>query len=191
MSRPLRYHPLLVALHWALAVLIVAALAIGAFWLAPTPNSDPGKLVVLEFHMAGGMLILALMIIRLLMLGLTSRPMPAKMGRPLPDRLAPIVHYGFYVLVVLMAATGLSTSILAGLNRSVFQRTGEALPSSFAAYPTFIAHSYLAAVLAAFIVLHLLAVLYHQFVRKDRLLKRMFFGRRPPEAISPSPRVAD
>ena len=33
-----RYHPLLVMLHWLLAVLIIAALAIGFFWLAGMPE---------------------------------------------------------------------------------------------------------------------------------------------------------
>jgi hypothetical protein len=32
--------------------------------------------------------------------------------------------------------TGVATAILAGLNRSVFQGTGELLPPDFAAFPT-------------------------------------------------------
>ena len=59
-----RYHPPLVTLHWVLAVLIVAALAIGFLGLAATPNSDPQTIGVLRVHMAGGMLILVLMGIR-------------------------------------------------------------------------------------------------------------------------------
>jgi cytochrome b561 len=51
-------------LDWVLAVLIVAALAIGFFGLAPTPNADPQKIDILRLHMAGGMLILVLMGIR-------------------------------------------------------------------------------------------------------------------------------
>jgi cytochrome b561 len=37
---------------------------------------------------------------------------------------------------------------------------------------------YLAVLLVGCIVLHVLAALYHQFVRKDRLFRRMWFGRR-------------
>jgi cytochrome b561 len=53
-------------------------------------------------------------------------------------------------------------------------------PSSSAGefYPTFVAHGYLALLLVGCIVLHVLAALYHQFVRKDRLFRRMWFGRR-------------
>ena len=68
-----RYHPLVVTLHWVLAVLIVAALAIGFVGLAPPPNSDPRKIAVLRVHMAGGMLILVLMGIRFIVRMCTSR----------------------------------------------------------------------------------------------------------------------
>jgi cytochrome b561 len=53
MKQVSRYHPLLVTLHWVLAVLIIAALAVGFFRLAATPNSDPQKIGVLRVHMAG------------------------------------------------------------------------------------------------------------------------------------------
>src|SRR6266850_709039 len=101
MKQMSRYHPLVVTLHWVLAVLIVAALAIGFFGLAPTSNSDPQKIGVLRVHMAGGMLILVLMGIRFVVRRWTSRPADATTGYPLLDRIAPISHYGFYVLVLL------------------------------------------------------------------------------------------
>jgi len=185
MKQVARYHPLLVALHWLLAFLIIAALFAGFFLLAAMPNSDPQKIRVLLVHMAAGMTILALMVVRFIVRMLTSRPAPATTGHPLPDRIAPITHYGFYVLVLLMVGTGYATAILAGLNRIVFQGSGEPLPESFAAYPTFIAHGYIALLLAGFIVLHVLAALYHQFIRKDRLFRRMWFGRRAAKAAVP------
>jgi len=178
-----RYHPLLVTLHWLLAVLIVGALILGFFVLAAMPNSDPQKLGLLLAHMAGGMLILGLMVIRLIVRILTSKPASATTGSPLLDRIAPITHYGFYLLVLLMVATGFATAIRAGLNRIVFQGSGEPLPESFTVYRPFVAHGYLAALLAAFIALHVLAAFYHQFVRKDGLFRRMWFGRR---ALNPS-----
>ena len=52
MQRVIRYHPILVVLHWLLAALIIAALCIGFLYLAATPNSDPGKIPVLRLHMA-------------------------------------------------------------------------------------------------------------------------------------------
>jgi cytochrome b561 len=181
-----RYHPLLVALHWLLAVLIIAMLCVGFFKLATMPNNDPGKIGILLIHMSLGMSILALMAIRLIVRLATARPAAAATGHPLLDRIAPVTHYGFYVLVFLMAATGLATAILAGLNRSVFQGTGEPLPPSFAAYPSFVAHYFVALLLAGLIVLHLAAALYHQFLLKDRLFRRIWFGRRASDPAASS-----
>src|SRR3984893_102028 len=162
-----RYHPLLVALHWLLAVLIIAMLCAGFFLLAPMPNIDPQKIGILLVHMSLGMLILGLAVIRFIVRIATATPADATTGHTALDRSARLAHYGFYLLVVLMAGTGLATAILAGLNRSVFQKTGEALPATFDAYPTFTAHSFFALILTALIVVHVPAALYHQFGRRD------------------------
>ncbi len=51
-----RYHPVLVTLHWALALLIIVALAGGALKMAPMANTNPMKLEALRVHMTGGIL---------------------------------------------------------------------------------------------------------------------------------------
>jgi cytochrome b561 len=186
MKQVSRYHPLLVALHWVLAFLIIAQVTVGFAGLAAMPNSDPQKIGLLAVHMAGGALILALMVIRFIVRMGTSRPANATTGYPLLDRIAPIFHYGFYVLVLLMVGTGFATAILSGLNIIVFGPPGAALPATLTIYPTFIAHAVLATILASFIVLHVLAALYHQFVRRDGLFQRMFFGQRVPEHVAPA-----
>ncbi|MEO8152014.1 MAG: cytochrome b/b6 domain-containing protein [Rhizobacter sp.] len=173
-----RYHPLLVALHWLIALLILVALGVGFFLLAPTPNTDPQKIATLKGHMAGGMLVLALMVIRFIVRLVTAKPPLATTGHPRLDRLAPLAHYGLYVLVIAMAGTGYATGLLAGLPDIVFAGSGAPLPATFMTYPTRVAHGYIAALLVAFIALHVLAALYHQFVKKDSLLRRMWFGQR-------------
>lgn len=189
MKQVSRYHPLLATLHWLLAFLIIAALSSGFFWLAATPNADPQKIGVLRVHMAGGMLIFVLMGIRLIIRMGTSRPAGATTGYPLLDRIVPISHYGFYVLILLMAGTGYTTAILAGLPEIVFGGSGAPLPPTFLTFPTRVAHGYIAALLVGFIILHVLAAFYHQFVRKDELFRRMFFGRRLlPSELKERPR---
>ncbi len=173
-----RYHPLLVTLHWVLAVLIIAELTLGFFGLAATPNSDPRKIGVLQAHMAGGVLILALMVMRFIVRVRTSRPADATTGYPLLDRIAPISHYGFYILVLLMVGTGFATAIIAGLGEIVFGPSGTPLPLTLTIYPTFVAHVFFAMLLVGFVILHVLAAFYHQFVRNDGLFRRMSFGRR-------------
>src|ERR1700730_7391952 len=92
-----RYHPLLVALHWLLAVLIVAALALGALVMVKIPNSDPMKLEALRSHMSGGVLILLLMLVRLLVRTRTTHPAPASAGTPLLNKLGWASHRVVYV----------------------------------------------------------------------------------------------
>ena len=172
-----RYHPLLVTLHWLLAVLTVVQLAVGYFVLAATPNADPTKLGILKGHLIVGAVIFVLMLIRFIVRLASARPAPATTGYPALDRLAPITHYGFYLLVLLMVTSGFATAIMAGIGPVLFGHTGH-LPPTFSVYPPRVAHGYLAVLLAALILLHVVAALYHQFGRRDRLFRRMWFGAR-------------
>jgi cytochrome b561 len=170
-----RYQPVLVALHWLIALLIIGLLCLGFFVLANMPNSDPRKLDILVWHMTGGMVVLVLMIPRLIIRIRSARPAAATTGSPLLDRLAPIAHNSLYVIVFLMIATGWTTG---GLISGVFAPNGGSLPDTFAVFPTFRAHAVLAALLAVLIAGHIAAALYHQWVLKDGLLRRMWFGER-------------
>ena len=60
----------------------------------------------------------------------------------------------------------------------MFAGSGAPLPKSFAAYPTWVAHFWLATLLAGFVALHVGAAFYHQLVQRDGLLQRMGFGAR-------------
>jgi cytochrome b561 len=91
------------------------------------------------------------------------------------DRLASIAHASLYVIVFLMIATGWTTGWLIS---GVFQPDGGPLPDNFAVFPTFQAHAALATLLAILIAAHIAAALYHQFVLKDGLFRRMWFGER-------------
>jgi cytochrome b561 len=173
-----RYHPVIALLHWVLAVLIIGALILGYFRIAPMANADPQKIGLLRLHMAGGIAILVLMMVRYIFRLLTAKPPAAVSGHPTLDRLAVLAHYAFYVLILLMTATGLITSIVSGLNLIVFGGSGDPLPPSLMIYPTRVAHGYLAAALAALIGLHVVAALYHQLFLRDGLFQRVWFRRR-------------
>ena len=78
-----RYHPVIALLHWVLAILIIGILMLGYFRIAPMVNSDPQKIGLLRLHMAGGMMIFALMAVRFLLRLFTTKP-PA--AQPLAQR---------------------------------------------------------------------------------------------------------
>lgn len=173
-----RYHPLLVVLHWLLALMIIGGLIMGTNVLAATPNDDPFKLLSLRMHMGMGIAILVLMLIRLATRLFTAKPPHADIGNALANRLGIAAHWLFYILVIAMCASGLATANMAGLPEIVFGGSGAPLPVDFSAYPPRKAHGVLATVLTLLILGHVGAGLWHQYVRKDRLFGRMWFGDR-------------
>ncbi len=173
-----RYHPLLVTLHWLLALMIIGGLFMGTFVLAATPNDDPFKMTSLMMHMSMGILILVLMVIRLVVRLATAKPPHADIGNALLNKGAVAAHWLFYFLVIAMCASGLATANIAGLPAIVFGGSGEPLPADFNDIAPRAAHGAIATLLGLLILAHVAAGLYHQFVRKDGLFGRMWFGKR-------------
>ncbi|MEW8626652.1 MAG: cytochrome b/b6 domain-containing protein [Candidatus Thiodiazotropha sp.] len=173
-----RYHSFLITLHWLLAVLILMGLTMGANVLSSTPNDVPEKLLYLRIHMSMGMLILVLMVIRLTVRVFSEKPVAADIGHSFLNKLGVATHYLLYLVTILLAASGLATANLAGLPEIVFGGSAAPLPATFDAFPPRIAHGLLAVVLLILVAGHVMASLYHQFVRKDGLFSRMWFGPR-------------
>ncbi len=173
-----RYHPALVALHWVTMLLLFAALLGGSLNMAPMANSDPQKLEVLRLHMIIGNVILALMVLRLVIRLRSEHPPSVNTGNPLQNKVAGLVHIGLYLLVFAMIASGWATALAADLPAILFGGSGAALPEDFYEFAPRMVHRIVFVLLSLLIVLHIVAVLYHQLVQKDHLLSRMWFGHR-------------
>lgn len=173
-SLPARYHPIHVALHWLIAILVIGAIAIGMLYL-DSPNT-PEKIPYLQLHTLWGFILFALMVARLVTRFVFKRPAPATTGNAFLDRTAGIVHLLLYLLVLGMLASGLGMSMQANL-MAVYQGQAE-LPADFRVFPPRIGHGLTYSVLFIVILLHIGAALYHQFIRQDNLLGRMWFGKR-------------
>jgi cytochrome b561 len=175
-----RHHPALVALHWLLALMLMVALAMGTFVLSGIPMESPEKIGALRGHMVVGVLIGFLMLVRLVVRLRTRHqlaPSPSS-GNPLLDALGTFVHLGLYALVFAMAASGMATALLTGLPDIVFGGSGGAVPANLATVAPRIAHGWIAKGIAALVVLHVLGAVFHQVVRKDGLMARMWWGPR-------------
>jgi cytochrome b561 len=179
-----RYHPLLVALHWLMALMIPVALAAGGLVLANMPPDSPDKVAGLGGHMIFGTAIGVLLILRLVTRARSTHPPPAETGNAPLDRVGRWTHLGFYGLIAGMVLTGLATALGAGLVPIVYGGAAETLPPDLGTMPTRIAHGLIAAVLVALIALHVVVALYHHFMLKDGLLRRMWFGTRSAGAAS-------
>lgn len=173
-----RYHPLLVALHWLMALLILVALAAGGLVLANMPADSADKVAGLGGHMAFGMAIGLLLILRLITRTQSAHPPHAQTGNAMLDRLGRWTHLGFYALIAGMVLTGMATAFGAGLFPIVYGGAAETLPPELATLPQRAAHGIIATLLVALIALHIAAALYHQIILKDGLLRRMWFGKR-------------
>ena len=172
-----RYHPVLVALHWILALLVLADLTVGTAVVRHVPNDLPRKVDVLRMHAIGGTLILTLTLVRLGVRALSSKPARASADAQWLDRLAWLSHWSLYVAVLGIALSGLAMGMQAHLPDIVFMRQGR-LPDSFWIYPMRYVHLFFSRLLMALIALHVAGALYHTFILRDRLLARMGFGKR-------------
>jgi cytochrome b561 len=174
-ARVARYHPLLVALHWLIAVLIIGNLAAGKLLLESLSDSDPAKLEVLRLHMLGGLTILLLLVGRLVTRFATAKPDPAHASRPL-GWLAAASHLGLYLASLAMAVTGLGMAQLAGLF-PLLEGKPVTLPTDWSAIGPHAGHELFSGVLIGLIALHFAGAVYHM-VKRDGVAKRMWFGKR-------------
>ncbi|QQR39157.1 cytochrome b [Devosia rhizoryzae] len=162
-----RYGNMAVVIHWLSALAVILMLMSG---LAMGNNDD---LVprVLPFHLILGIVVGVLTLFRVLWwLVFDKHPEPADPVNSLQNRLAQVVHLGLYVAILVMVASGIATVALTGAAPAIFG--GGALPD-FEDVAPFMTHSLLSRLLIVLAIGHIGAALFHQFVRRDGLIRRM------------------
>lgn len=171
------YHSLQKLFHWGMALMIVALLIVG--YVMHGMETSPEKFQLYALHKATGFMVLALVVPRLLArLGLGVPPLPGHM--PAWQRhAANLSHWGLYVLMVLMPLSGWLMSSSAGFPVSVYGWF--VLPDPVGVdedLSEFMeeVHEWLAIALIGLISAHALAALFHHFVQKDAVLRRMLPG---------------
>ena len=172
-----KYHPLFVLIHWVVAFAIANLLLRGALIMRYIPNTDPEKIDGLRAHMYAGTLVLTLMLIRLVVRRKTQLPPRATARNRSLDWLAKASHRVLYVLVLGQALSGLYMAVQTGLPDVLILGRGT-LPEDFWVFSIRSVHYLVSRLLMATVALHITGALYHTFVLKDGLLRRMSFGRR-------------
>lgn len=178
-----RYHALVVATHWLVALLVIGNLSAGALLLEAMPNDAPQKAGLLRLHLATGLSILVLMGVRLLARFTTKAP-PSPHEKPVLRWVARLNHWALYLIIFAMLSTGLGMAQMAELF-PLLEGARVELPESFADLPPHAGHVLFSSVLLALVALHVAAVGYHH-ARGEKLLARMWFGARKgsdPERI--------
>ncbi len=171
-STATRYGAVAIAIHWISALVILAALAGG---LIMDRTEEAGLVrTILPVHMTLGVAALLLTLFRIgWWIWGDKRPEPAP-GQPAAQEWAArLVHGLLYLVVLILVASGIATVALSGAIPALL--TGEALPEFSGLLPR-TAHGLAGRVLLVLLVAHIGAALYHQFIRRDRLLARMGLG---------------
>ncbi|KZK91693.1 cytochrome b561 [Pseudovibrio sp. W64] len=173
-----RYHPALVALHWILALMIFMALVVGGPMMAAMESTDPQKLTGMTGHIIWGMTIGVLILLRLIIRFVTTKPAKADTGKAALNTAAGLTHWAMYALVAGMVLSGLVMAYNADLFAITLGGSGAPLPADLTVYPARVAHGVIANVLTALLVLHIVGWAFHQFILRDNLISRMWFGKR-------------
>ncbi|MCK8784028.1 cytochrome b [Roseomonas sp. NAR14] len=177
-----RFTPAQRALHWAMALCILAMLFIGVGMVS---TIRPIYLVMVAIHRPLGIAILVLALVRLLLRWRHGAP-PLPAGMPEAMKLAArLSHYAFYALMLALPLLGWAMLSAAGYPATMVG--GWALPPIMPRSATLHsvlwgAHHYLALAFFALILLHFAAALYHALVRRDGVFEAMAPGGLPGHA---------
>ena len=173
LSSDQRYNGLIRALHWLVLLGVIVALLTMEFEDIYAKGT-PGRLFLRSTHYVAGFSVLILMTIRLLARSMLSAPSPVP-GSPWMQKIAHLTHLALYGLIIAMPIFGLATVLLAGRPIDLY---GFVLVSPFAMDRALSSalkeiHEIGATFVYILVGLHAAAALWHQFVLKDNIFKRI------------------
>ncbi|QND60601.1 cytochrome b [Mesorhizobium huakuii] len=170
------------AIHWLVFLLVIGLY--GLTYVADIfPRGDPGRAFVWWLHISFGLLLFTLVVIRIgLRLALGTPGLPLEMSQ-LERWMAKIAHLLLYALLVAIPVLGILLTWYRGDALSFFGVfTIPAPVSADRATAGFIRelHSLCANLILILAGLHAAAALWHHYVWKDDVLKRMLPGTSGP-----------
>lgn len=177
MSTPSHFNLIARILHWTMALLILTMLFVGVGMV----SSVSQRPWLVDLHRPVGIAILLLVIVRLA--NRLLRPTPP-LPVDLPRWQATAAHASHWLLYALMFAMPLiGWSMLSAGGYPVVMFGGFQLPPIAPHDPTVYAilrgaHTWLAALLFATVMMHLGAALFHAWVRRDGVFEAMARGER-------------
>jgi cytochrome b561 len=174
------YGAVAIMLHWAMALLLIAAIALGLYMARlPDVGFDKAKITLILYHKQIGML--AFVIAALRLAWRVGNVLP-RLVEKLPDWqkvAARFVHLCFYGVMFALPVTGWLMSSAAGIPVSFFGwfELPDLVSYSDSLFRTLIEiHKWLGYALVVLILIHAGAALRHHFVLKDETLKKMLPG---------------
>ena len=172
-----QYSKRMVIIHWLTLALIFVAWYLGDS-LDDARGEKNATLIGYFAHSLVGGAILLLTILRWTFRGVDGTPPPV--GDSLMDMVAKGIHYGLYVLLLLLPATGFMTMVTSGVGMALLTGNASLLPSKYtgASIVPHAVHEILVTVLIVVVVVHIIGAIKHQFIMKDGLMERMSLRRK-------------
>lgn len=161
--------------HWGLALLIIAMFALG-WWMVGLGYYDPWRQQGPNIHKSIGILLVALMLLRLIWRWLNPVPQDEPGLSRLESSAAHTVHVLLYALIFLIMLSGYLISTADGRAIDVFNWFSvPALISDLPAQEDIagLIHRWLAYVMMGLVALHAAAAFKHHFISKDNTLRKM------------------
>lgn len=172
---PNRYDAIAMGLHWTIAILILVAFGLG---LTVDDFPKSWEDAVVNSHALIGLAVLLLSLVRL---GWRFSHRPPDLPRdmaPLIRAGSKTIHILLYVLMIAVPVIGIPTLLYRGrgLNLGLFEVASPFSRTPDIYRPLTETHELAAYTLIGLAAAHIIAALYHQFIRKDEILLRMLPG---------------
>jgi cytochrome b561 len=177
-ARPARYSATAKAMHWAVAVAVIAMIPEGIA-MKRLIAEGPTKESLYNLHEAVGALVLIVMVARLARRLSVGVPAPDATLSPFEQRASLAAQHALYVLLLVVPLLGWAATNAYGDPVSVFglfdfpTLLGKDRPLSDRIFVWHLAGGLLIAAVAA---LHISGALYHRLVKHDSVLARMLPG---------------
>jgi cytochrome b561 len=167
-----KYDPFARLLHWLIVLLLIAQYIVA--WTMPDIHRGTQPLGLIAVHLDLGAFIIVITVVRVIWRLVRKEPAPAE-GTALTRGVAYLTHGLLYLLLIVQPVVGWVNAssrgwqvTLAGVNLPPLVATGSSLGHQMGDV-----HALLAWAMLALIGLHVAAALYHHFLLRDRVLRRM------------------
>jgi cytochrome b561 len=164
-------------LHWLIVALLIVQFIVA--WTMPHIGRNTPVTTLISLHFTVGIVILAVAILRLVWRVIQGEPAPLDGVPPWQTQSARVIHWLLYLLLLVVPVLGWINASWRGMPLVLF---GLELPKLIGTRApgwrwTGDVHNLLANYMMLTLVgLHILAGLYHYFIRRDHVLQRMLPG---------------
>uniref|UniRef100_A0A2A4YTG8 Cytochrome b561 bacterial/Ni-hydrogenase domain-containing protein n=1 Tax=OCS116 cluster bacterium TaxID=2030921 RepID=A0A2A4YTG8_9PROT len=161
-----------VMFHWFTAILILSMIPLGIY-MHELPVGDL-KETLYKAHIVMGIIIFVTTILRIVWKLMDNKVAELKTTPRYQQIMAKALHYIVYAMMLGAAGSGLGYIIFSGLGEQLFLADKVVWPNAHDFLPADV-HEKLTIPMIPLLGLHIVAALYHQFVVKDGIFKRMWF----------------